>query len=68
MNREKDHVPGAERPEGQDRRERFVLRGGAEGIAESVPEEPETTIDIEQVLRHLGDPERRTRVRRHPQF
>jgi hypothetical protein len=51
--------------EGLDHRERFVLRGGLEGIPESVPEEPEPTVDIEQALRRPGDPERKTRVHRH---
>ena len=51
-----------------DRRERFVLRGGSQGIPESVPEEPEPTIDIREALERLGGPERRTRVRRHSQL
>jgi hypothetical protein len=49
---------------GLDHRERFVLRGGIEGIPESVPEEPEAAVDVEQALRRLDDPERKTRVRR----
>lgn len=62
MKEEKHPMP--EDPE-VDRRERFVLRGGTEGIAESVPAAPEATIDIERALRSIGDPERPTRVRRH---
>ena len=60
---------GAEETEAKgDRRERFVLRGGSEGIPESVPDDPEPTIDIREALERLGGPERRTRVRRHSQL
>jgi hypothetical protein len=49
-----------------DERERFVLRGGVEDLAEAATTEPEEQLDIEDALRQLADPERsRTRARRH---
>jgi hypothetical protein len=69
MSREKAGLPAKEAEEtGFDYRERFVLRGGLEGIPESVPEEPEVPIDIERTLESLGDAPHRPRVRRHSQL
>ncbi len=65
--RDKSTVAGRARGETPevDERERFVLRGGLDDVADSASAEPEGAIDVEEALRQLGDPERsRTRARR----
>ena len=58
-------VPGPTEDQDADRRERFVLRGGAYDVADPVLADPDP-IDLEEILRRLEDPERsRTRARRH---
>jgi hypothetical protein len=58
MANEKD-MGGPPRQDVEDRRERFVMHRGADDIAPSVPDVPEPSVDIEEVLRRLEWPERR---------
>lgn len=68
LNRDRSPLAGrvpVQTPE-VDERERFVLRGGVEDIAEAATAEPEERLDLDDVLSRLEDPERsRTRARRH---
>jgi hypothetical protein len=64
MTREKKPGGPPEQQSIEDRRERFVLRGSAEGVADSVPDVPPPSVDIEEVLRRLEHPGRRRTHRR----
>ena len=65
MRHEKSPASSEREDEDTDRRERFVLHALGE-IADAVPTDPEASIDVDEVLRRLDDPERsRTRARRH---
>jgi hypothetical protein len=64
MTREKERSEPPAQGAVEDPRERFVLRGGTDGVAPSVPPTPSSTVDIEEVLRRLEWPERRRAHRR----